>query len=362
VSEREIVIGYHGPVTGAAPVPQDSLEKVKGLYWKYLAERGGIHGRNVRVVFYDDQFNPSHALQVCRQMVEQDHVFLMVGIGTDQVAACARYAAGVGVPYFSSGGGEDGLDQLSTYYTVSMTFPAQASMIAQVVQRSGKHKVGVVVTNTPNYDDTFRALINAARNAGLEIVRADRLGKSASQSETLAEANALKVAGAEAVLLLAAPLVFLNLAHSAAGQAYNPLWTGPGMTNGLNLVAEFGCPSIGQAVFLSPFPQLDVIDRFDANYRATYRRYNGQEADDLGLAIWGLDKTLHQFLTATGPDLSRSRFLATLTSGREFASGVFPPLRYGPGRQRFGATQAHVLEADCANRRWRTRATFVSSL
>ena len=105
-----------------------------------------------------------------------------------------------------------------------------------------------------------------------------------------------------------------------------------------------------------------MIDRFDPSYRATYRRYNGQEADDLGLVVWGLDKTLHQFLAAAGPDLSRSRFLATLTSGREFASGVFPPLRYGPGRQRFGATQAHVLEADCANRRWRTRAAFVSSL
>src|SRR5437899_8336258 len=92
-SEREVVIGHHGPVTGAAPVPQDSLEKAKGLYWKYVAEQGGIHGRNVRVVFYDDQFNPSHALQVGRQMVEQDHVFRMVDIGTDQVAACARYAA-----------------------------------------------------------------------------------------------------------------------------------------------------------------------------------------------------------------------------------------------------------------------------
>ena len=37
------------------------------------------------------------------------------------------------------------------------------------------------------------------------------------------------------------------------------------------------------------------------------------------------------------------------------------PLRYGPA-ERFGARQAHVLEADCSNRRWRTVATFVSTL
>jgi hypothetical protein len=177
----------------------------------------------------------------------------------------------------------------------------------------------------------------------------------------LAEANNLRASGAEAVLVSIAPVTFLNLAHSAQGQAYSPLWTGPGLSNGLNLVAEFGCPSIAGAQFLSPFPELDVIDRFDADYKPAYRKYNnGAEPDDLGLAVWGLEKTLHQFLLAAGPDLSRSRLVAAVESGREFASGIFPPVRFGPG-VRFGATQAHLLEADCANRRYRTLATFASS-
>jgi hypothetical protein len=34
-------------------------------------------------------------------------------------------------------------------------------------------------------------------------------------------------------------------------------------------------------------------------------------------------------------------------------------VRYGPG-QRFGATQTHLLEADCANRRYKTLATFAT--
>ena len=68
------------------------------------------------------------------------------------------------------------------------------------------------------------------------------------------------------------------------------------MSNGLNLVAEFGCPSIAGARFLSPFPQVDVIDRFDPDYKVTYRN-----------------------------------------------------------------SQTHLLEADCANRRYRTLATFATS-
>ncbi|MGH9037801.1 MAG: ABC transporter substrate-binding protein, partial [Acidimicrobiia bacterium] len=361
VSDTEIVIGLHAPITGAAPVPQDSLEKAKGLYWRFVAEHGGIFGRNVRVIIKDDQFNPAHAVQVCREMVEREKVFLLMGIGTDQTIACARYASQVGVPYFATGGSQAGFADLPTYFNVSMTFPQQAPMVARLVQRASLTKVGVLTINTPNYNDTHSALEAAARSAGLQVVRSSRINKSASQSETLAEANAMRTAGAEAVMMMVAPLVFLNLAHAAQGQAYNPMWTGPGLSNGLNLVAEFGCPSIGKATFLSPFPQLDVIDRFDADYKPMYRRVNGEEADDLGLALWGLDKTLHRFFEATGRDLSRQRFLAILRSGREFASNILPPVHYSPGNP-FGAAQAHVLEADCSSRAYRTMHTFVASL
>ena len=361
VTDKEIVIGVHAPITGAAPVPQDAVDKSKDLYWKFLAERGGIFGRNVRIVFRDDQFNPSRAVAVCREMVEQEHAFLLVGVGTDQVVSCARYASQVGVPYISMGGGEAALAGLGNYFGISMSFPQQGPLLAGMVKKLGKSKVGVVTVNTPNYDDVFNSLVQSAKSAGLNVVRADRISKQPSQSEALAEANNLRTSGAEAVLIAHSPVAFLNLAHAAQGQAYTPLWAGPGLTNGLNLVAEFGCPSIAGARFLSPFPQLDVIDRFDADYKPAYRKYNkGEEPDDLGLMIWGMEKTLHQFLKAAGPDLGRAKLVATIESGQEFVSNIFPPLRFGGGR-RFGATQSHLLEADCENRRYKTVATFATS-
>ena len=58
------------PVTGAAPFPESTFEKSKDLYWKYLAETGGVYGRNVEVVFRDDEFDPTKALQACRDVVD----------------------------------------------------------------------------------------------------------------------------------------------------------------------------------------------------------------------------------------------------------------------------------------------------
>ena len=108
------MIGIHAPVTGASPIPQTSFDTGKDIYWKFLAQSDpkALGGRKVRVVFRDDEFNPSTAVQVCREMVEKEHAFILVGGGgADQITACAKYANQIGVPYFSAGVNEDGPDR-----------------------------------------------------------------------------------------------------------------------------------------------------------------------------------------------------------------------------------------------------------
>jgi branched-chain amino acid transport system substrate-binding protein len=63
---------------------------------------------------------------------------------------------------------------------------------------------------------------------------------------------------------------------------------------------------------------------------------------------------------ATGRDLSRQSFLATLTSGVEFNTNLFPTVKFSP-TSRFGATTSHVLEADCQARRYKTVGTFIAA-
>ena len=124
------------------------------------------------------------------------------------------------------------------------------------------------------------------------------------------------------------------------------------MSNGLNLVAEFGCPSIAGARFLSPFPQLDVIDRFDADYKPTYRKYNkGEEPDDLGLAVWGLEKTLHQFLEGRRSRPRPGRARAEPSSRARSSPPASSRRSASPPAGASASTQAHLLEADCGNRR-----------
>ncbi|MDQ1497793.1 MAG: branched-chain amino acid transport system substrate-binding protein, partial [Actinomycetota bacterium] len=338
VSDTKIRIGIHAPITGAAPFPQNAFDKGKDVYWKMLAEKGGIFGRNVEVVFRDDQFNPSRAVQVCREMVEQEHVMILMGAaGSEQITACARYANSMGVPYLSAGVNEDGLAGLPNYFAVSQTYAQQNPvLVSYMVNKLHKTKLAIVLNNTPALNETQQSITKLAQAAGLNIVRQSRIGKNASDSELLSEANALRASGAEVVYLLTSPVNFIKLATNAQAQAYSPIYMGPGITNGLNIVAEAGCPAIGSAKFFSPFPQLDVIDNLDPDYQKSYQKYNGGKGDDIGLAEWGLSKVIGSMLQAAGKDLSRQTFVSGLESGRDFSTNVYPVVSYS-GSIRFGA-------------------------
>lgn len=362
ITDKEIVIGIHAPVTGASPIPQTSFDTGKDIYWQFLAasDPKALGGRKVRVVFRDDEFNPSRAVQVCREMVEKDKAFVLVGGGgADQITACAKYANQNGIPYFSAGVNETGLSDLSTYYAVSLTYAAQVPLVIAQLEKLGVKKVAAVVTDTPDFKDAHDTFVSAVKKSKLDLVADDSINKTAGEAETLAEIGKLKQAGAEAVFLLAAPLVYLGIASAARNQNFTPTFIGPGITSGLNAVTTFGCPAVGNGQFFSPFPEMNVIEQLDPDYVPSYDKYgSGKKADDIGIALWGLDKTIALMFEATGKNLGRAALMNTIEQGKDFSSGVYPPVAYTP-KQHFGGTGAYLLKADCSAKQYTSAAEFV---
>lgn len=363
ISDTEIVIGIHAPVTGAAPIPQSSFDTGKDVYWNYVASQGGVWGTHkVKVVFEDDKFDPRTAVQVCKKMVEQDKAFILIGGGgADQITACANYAQSVGVPYLSAGVNEDGLAGVRAFFALSQTYAQQSSTITQMIAKKkfgiNSTDVGIAVADSGSFNDAHASITKAFQDAKFNIVYNKRIPKSASQSEAATIASQMNSAGADVVYFLSSPVTFLNVA-AATGPTYSPQWVGPGITSGLNTVTNVGCKaanSVDKSLFLSPFPQLDVIDQVDPNYRKTY----GGGADDLGIALWGLNKALHTAFEQIGPTMSRQSLIAHLEKGTAIKSGVFGDIQFSASNH-FGGKSSHVLQADCASSTYKTVAQFVS--
>ena len=368
ISDTTLTIGMHAPLTGAAPVPTQSFATGVPIYWNYLDKtQHGVFGRSVKVKFYDDEFNPSTAVQRCRQMVEQDKVFLIIGIaGADQITACAKYANSVGVPYLSAGVNQQGLETLRGYFAASQTYVQQNPMLAQLAakQLTKNKKFGIVIEDTPTFRESMDSITTAAKGQGLDVVYSKFMSKGAGPTEMLTIANDLHAKGADVVYFLGPPLNpqgggLASLAQQAQGQGYTPIYIGPGLSAGLNIVLAPGCPGLSNAHFLSPFPSLDVADKFDPNYKKEYRAQTGSDGDDIGFALWGLAKGLHQELLAAGKDMTRQSFVQLLESGKVFDGGIYSKVQYNP-KNHFGAQASHLLVADCNSKTWKTEATFVS--
>lgn len=361
VTGDTIKIGLHAPITGAAPVPAPSFEKGTYLYWEHLARTGGsVAGRQVEAVFRNDNFNPSQAVSACREMVEKEEVFLLVGIaGTDQIQACARYAASVGVPYISAGATEIGLDGLRNYFAISMTYAQQGPLLVDMmVDRLGARgeRNGMVRFATPLLEDAHDAWTSAMSEREAPVDYDRSVSKTAGQSEAATLATELNQQGIENVYVLTSPTFFLQLANAAANQGYRPQWVGVGLTMALDTVANIGCrnsDSIDDARFLNFFPAFADVDRFDPEFREA-----GGD-DDIQLGLWGIAKVLHRMLEAPGRDLTRERFILENESLTKGATGVLPPVRF-TAADHLGGRSMHLNRADCAQNHWVTEKAFAS--
>jgi ABC-type branched-subunit amino acid transport system substrate-binding protein len=362
VSATEIRIGIHAPATGAgAPAP--SFDSGKAVYFNFIGN--GINGRKATVFFEDDGYNPSQAVAACKKLVEQDKVFLLVGGGgTDQIVACAQYAASVGVPYLAEGVTEKGLSNLQDYFAESMTYRAQGILLAQYIAHVLQKKdVAMVRGDTANFDDGHTGFLQGASQMGLNIKKDITTNKDGNTASTDAGTVCAALGGPTGasntvVYPLMSPKAFITFASAAASQQCFPIYAGVGITLGLNVVLQALCPSQALksgAHFFSPYQGLDATD---PDYQKAYQAQNGQAGDDIGYALWGAEKLLTQELIAGGKDLSRQSFLAAL-QGKSFTTGVYPTVNYSSSR--FGGTATHVLQADCTKSQYATEAQNKSS-
>src|SRR5580693_8119596 len=78
VTDTEIRIGNIMPYSGSLEI-FGAIGKAEAAYFEMINERGGINSRKVRFISYDDKSDPSVALDLTRNLIENDQVLLMFG-------------------------------------------------------------------------------------------------------------------------------------------------------------------------------------------------------------------------------------------------------------------------------------------
>ena len=90
-SDTEIRIGHTNPYSGPAS-SYGVIGKTIQAYWKSVNEAGGINGRKVNFITYDDGYSPPKTVELVRQLVEQDKVLCTFNtLGTPTNTAIHKY-------------------------------------------------------------------------------------------------------------------------------------------------------------------------------------------------------------------------------------------------------------------------------
>jgi ABC-type branched-subunit amino acid transport system substrate-binding protein len=115
VTDGEIRIGNLMPYSGGLSV-FGAIGKAEAAYFDLLNERGGINGRKVRFISYDDKSDPASAMKLTRDLVEEDKVLLMFGsFGTPGNFAVRQYLNDRQIPQLFVASGDDHLSDPSLF-------------------------------------------------------------------------------------------------------------------------------------------------------------------------------------------------------------------------------------------------------
>jgi branched-chain amino acid transport system substrate-binding protein len=82
VSKHQIVIGGTFPYSGPAQLYK-TIPTAEQAYYKYVNAKGGVFHRKIKDITVNDEYNPAETVPAVKKLVEQNHVFAIVGsLGT----------------------------------------------------------------------------------------------------------------------------------------------------------------------------------------------------------------------------------------------------------------------------------------
>jgi branched-chain amino acid transport system substrate-binding protein len=208
VTDTEIKIGNTNPYSGPASA-YGINGKVHAAYFAMINEKGGINGRKINYISRDDSYSPPKTVELVRQMVEQDQVFLIfASLGTPSNMAIHGYLNENKVPQLFVATGADQWNDPKHFPWTMMWLPSygiESRIYANYILKNLPNaKIAVLYQN----DDYGKDYLNGLR-AGLGDKAAKMIVATQSYETTDPTVDqqvvALQGSGADVLLTAATP-------------------------------------------------------------------------------------------------------------------------------------------------------------
>ncbi|MET3225773.1 branched-chain amino acid transport system substrate-binding protein [Bradyrhizobium japonicum] len=202
-----VKIGNTQPYSGAASA-LGTIGKTQAAYFKMINEKGGVNGRKIEYVSYDDAYSAPKAVENTRKLVESDEVlFVVLPIGTRPTMATIRYLNEKKVPQLFIAAGGTFLGDYKQYpYSLGWQPPYQLEAYiygTYLATENPKEKIGVLYSGDDFGHDNIKGLRQGLGDKAGNIVA--QVTYDTADTNADAEIQKLRASGATVLVNFAGP-------------------------------------------------------------------------------------------------------------------------------------------------------------
>ncbi|WP_234197897.1 MULTISPECIES: ABC transporter substrate-binding protein [Pseudacidovorax] len=350
VLEKEIVLGSSQPLSGTLAYMGKAVDEGMRTYFDMVNEKGGVNGRKIKLITYDDELKPAKSVANAKLLIERDNVLAMVGnIGHATNVSAYEYSSTKKVPTI---GALSISDLTSTpprellYVLPSPQSTETAAYIDYAVGTLKAKKVAMLYQNDgwgkPAYDIAVKQL----EKHGMKLVEAQSFERFAT--DLTSQVFKLKQAEPDVVVVYALGQEAVQFFRSAEKLGWKPTVFGAGGLNDPKFVELLG-KTQSKLYVASYYDAIEgdnpAIQAFFARYTKTYPK---SAPSSNALMGYSAAAVAVEALQRAGNEPSRAKVVAALDGLKDFDQKIgpkitFQPLNAGPYSRR-GQTGVALME------------------
>jgi len=312
-----------------------AIGKAEAAYFEMINERGGINGRKVRFISYDDKSDPSTALNLTRGLIEKDDVLLMFGsFGTPGNFAVRAYLNERQIPQLFVASGDDHLSDPSMFPWTMGWQPSireEGRIYANYIQASYPGKKIVALWQNDYFGrELFKGLEDGLGNIA-RMIRVD-IAYDIADEHLDTHVSVLKRSGADVFVFAGVPANAAKVVRIAADLNWHPVF----ILNHMAASIATAPKPAGQESTLGVITAAFLKDPNDPawkdeqaarDWQTFIEKYNRAGGKDDSAAVFGYAaaETLAQVLKQCGSDLSRENVMKQAAALQDYQGSMLLP-------------------------------------
>jgi branched-chain amino acid transport system substrate-binding protein len=333
-TDTEIRIGHIVPYSGPASA-YGVIGKTEEAYFKMINENGGINGRKIKFVSYDDAYSPPKAVEQVRKLVESDEVLVVFNpLGTPSNTAIQKYLNAKKVPQlFVATGATKWNDPKHFPWTIGWqpSYQSEGHIYAKFLMKEKPDaKIAVLYQNDDFGKDYLKGLKDGFGAKASAII--------AEESYEISEPTIdnhivkLKATGADVLISITTPKFAAQTIKKMAEIEWKALQVVSNVSASVGSVIEPAGYENSQGLLSAAYAK-DAADpqwKDDPGMKKFFALLDKYypEADRLNSSVvygYGAAQTLTRILEMCGDDLTRANIMKQAANLKDFTPDTLLP-------------------------------------